>query len=164
MSSGARHTQVGVLVGVGCAMAFLAREGFEASAKSAVQAGLLVLAAAAAALLPDIDTKSRGQMIFYTILLVADVLLIFLDGKAVIGRGAFDGHRYAAYMGCLAMIPVISNHRGWTHRISTALVVSALVWFFAFKVYGGGEAPLFLGGAVLAGYMSHLALDREMSL
>ena len=55
-------------------------------------------------LFPDIDTNSIGQNIFFGLAFVADVLLI--------ATGRLEA---AAYLGLLAMTPIVGHHRGWTH-------------------------------------------------
>ena len=98
---------------------------------------------------PDVDTKSKGQQLFYSLFFVVDLVLI--------------GMRYtdqAAYLGLMCILPVLSRHRGWTHTVWAMLLVPSplLVLPFIFAP----ERPLaglpFYGAAVV-GYFSHLFLD-----
>ena len=110
--------------------------------------GLYVIAVLFA-LFPDIDTNSKGQDIFFGIAFIAEIALI-LTGK-------FEP---AAYLGLLAMTPIVGKHRGWTHSKLAVLLVPAPivvipylhnqhVWTLGALIYG----------AAVAGYFSHLLLD-----
>ena len=100
-------------------------------------------------LFPDVDTNSMGQNIFFGIAFVAEIVLIV--------AGKFEP---AAYLGLLAMTPIVGKHRGWTHSKLAMILVPApillipylhnhYVWTLGFLIYG----------AALAGYFSHLLLD-----
>src|SRR5687768_4000042 len=52
---------------------------------------------------PDIDTNSRGQDLFFLVAFLADIALIW--------TGRLEA---AAYLGLLAMTPIVGKHRGWT--------------------------------------------------
>lgn len=98
---------------------------------------------------PDIDTNSKGQDIFFGIAFVTDI--------ALIATGRMEA---AAFLGLLAMTPIISHHRGWTHsKVAMFLVPLPLLLVpylykpallpWAFLIYGAG----------VTGYFSHLLLD-----
>lgn len=100
-------------------------------------------------LFPDIDTNSKGQDIFFGIAFVAEVILIV--------TGKFEA---AAYLGLLAMTPIIGKHRGWTHSKLAMLLVplpilivpylhNRHVWTLGVLIYG----------SAVVGYFSHLLLD-----
>lgn len=101
------------------------------------------------ALWPDIDTNSKAQDIFFVTAFVCDILLIYF--------GRFEA---AAYLGLLAMTPIVSKHRGWTHNklamILVPLPILLLPWLY--EPQNLVPAGLFYGAA-LAGYFSHLLLD-----
>jgi hypothetical protein len=110
--------------------------------------GLYVLAVLFA-LWPDVDTNSIGQNIFFGIAFIADILLI--------ATGRFEA---AAYLGLLAMTPIVGKHRGWTHsRIAMVLVPAPIV--IVPYLHSPKLLPLclLLYGAAVAGYFSHLLLD-----
>ena len=65
------------------------------------------------ALWPDVDIKSIGQKLFYTIFFVTDVVLIFY----------FKELETAAYFGLLIILPILAKHRGWTHSRITAILL-----------------------------------------
>ena len=100
-------------------------------------------------LFPDVDTNSIGQNIFFGIAFVAMVVLIV--------AGKFEP---AAYLGLLAMTPIVGKHRGWTHHKLAMIFVPAPivlvpylhnqhVWTLGVLIYG----------AAVVGYFSHLLLD-----
>jgi hypothetical protein len=100
-------------------------------------------------LFPDVDTNSMGQNIFFGLAFVAEIVLIV--------AGKFEP---AAYLGLLAMTPIVGKHRGWTHSKLAMLLVPAPilvtpylhnqhVWTLGLLIYG----------AAVTGYFSHLLLD-----
>lgn len=101
------------------------------------------------ALFPDVDIKSKGQMLFYRIFIVLDVILI-----------AAGYYLEAALFGFLAMLPIISKHRGWTHTIWAMIAIPApilLVPIYLAGHYVSDGLPFYL--AAEAGYFSHLVAD-----
>lgn len=103
-------------------------------------------------LFPDIDTNSKGQNIFYGLALVADIALI-LSGRL----------EAAAYLGLLAMLPIVGHHRGWTHSFWAMLLIpapiAALMYLYDSRML---TAALLIYGASVAGYFSHLLLDGKV--
>lgn len=110
--------------------------------------GLYVIAVLFA-LFPDVDTNSMGQNIFFGVAFVAMIVLIV--------SGKFEP---AAYLGLLAMLPIIGKHRGWTHHKLTMFLVPAPILIIPYlhnqHVWTLG---LLIYGAAVAGYFSHLLLD-----
>lgn len=100
-------------------------------------------------LFPDVDTNSIGQNIFFGI---AFITMIFL-----IVAGKFEP---AAYLGLLAMTPIVGKHRGWTHHKLAMVLVPAPILIIPYlhnqHVWTLG---LLIYGAAVAGYFSHLLLD-----
>ena len=100
-------------------------------------------------LFPDVDTNSKGQGIFYWAIFLLDILLIY--------AGALQA---AAYLGLIAMLPVISHHRGWTHSKWAMFVIPLplviIPYLYSEKVLA---FSLVLYGAAVIGYFSHLLLD-----
>jgi len=98
---------------------------------------------------PDVDTNSKGQQIFYTIFFVTDVFLIVTER-----------FRAAAYLGLVALLPVLSRHRGWTHTWWAMLLVPSP--FLILPYLHMPERPLIglpFYGAAVTGYLSHLVID-----
>jgi membrane-bound metal-dependent hydrolase YbcI (DUF457 family) len=101
------------------------------------------------ALWPDIDTNSKGQNIFFGIAFVADILLI-VNGRL----------EAAAYLGLIAMTPIIGKHRGWTHTKWAMLLVPAPLIIIPYLYRPSVLQPaILLYGAAVVGYFSHLLLD-----
>jgi uncharacterized membrane protein len=98
---------------------------------------------------PDVDTNSKGQNIFFGIAFAADILLI--------ASGRLEA---AAYLGLLAMTPIIGKHRGWTHsKIAMLLVplpIAIVPYLYNPHIF---KLSLLFYGAAVAGYFSHLLLD-----
>lgn len=101
------------------------------------------------ALFPDVDIKSRGQLVFYRVFIVLDVILL-LAGEFTL----------AAYFGLLALVPIVSRHRGWTHSYAAMILVPMPVllvpMYLADHIVADG-VPLYLGA--VTGYFSHLLAD-----
>jgi len=103
----------------------------------------------AGSLFPDVDTDSKGQNLFYSILVVIDIYLI-------IKREYKD----AAILGFLALLPALGHHRGWTHTWWAMLLVPIPIVILSIVVfhYSWYTAIVFYSAASL-GYFSHLILD-----
>lgn len=111
-------------------------------------AGLFVIAVLFG-LFPDIDTNSKGQDVFFGIAFVAEIALI-LTGK-------FEP---AAYLGLLAMTPIVGKHRGWTHsKIAMLLVPLPIVLIPYLHNHHVWTLGLLIYGSAVAGYFSHLLFD-----
>ena len=105
------------------------------------------------ALWPDVDIKSIGQKLFYTIFFITDVVLIFY----------FKELETAAYFGLLIILPILAKHRGWTHWRSTAILLPAPLMLAPMYMYGGTlleGAPYYC--AAVTGYFSHLFFDKKL--
>ncbi len=101
------------------------------------------------ALFPDVDTNSKGQDIFIGTAFLVDILLI-LDGNL----------QAAAYLGFIAMLPIIGHHRGWTHRKWAMLAVPLPIILVPYLHSGDVlQISMIYYGAAVAGYFSHLLLD-----
>lgn len=104
------------------------------------------------ALFPDIDTNSKGQTLFYSLLLLLDGWLIYR--KMYI---------YAAWVGLLALIPVAGRHRGWVHSWWAMLVLPSPILgvpLLFMDTPWEQSLPFYL--AFVLGYFSHLLLDRTL--
>lgn len=103
-------------------------------------------------LFPDIDTNSKGQNIFYGLALAADIWLI-LDGRIVA----------AAFLGLLAMTPIVGKHRGWTHsKLAMVLIPLPIVLIPYLYDHAFLDTAFIVYGAAVTGYFSHLLLDGEI--
>jgi hypothetical protein len=100
-------------------------------------------------LFPDVDTNSMGQNIFFGIAFVAEIVLIV--------SGKFEP---AAYLGLLAMTPIVGKHRGWTHsKIAMVLVPAPILLIPYLHNHHVWTLGLLIYGAAVVGYFSHLLLD-----
>ena len=115
-----------------------------------IMLAVLVAISAMAALFPDTDTDSKGQNLYYGIMVVTDIALIINKQ-----------YQWAAILGLFAMFPALGHHRGWTHSwwamllVPTAII--ALPWIF-FRTPVEFTLPFYL--AAVTGYFSHLAMDK----
>jgi hypothetical protein len=155
------HVSAGCLAGAATtAIAFHA--GWADTWSEAAVSGALC---AAFALFPDLDTASRPQR------WAARVLVVVLAGLAWAGRW-----REAALVGLAALLPLLTHHRGWTHRWWAVPLVPLGVIVLWHALLGGGSfggGGAFTRGAIApvrehlpayaamcAGYALHLLLDR----
>lgn len=98
---------------------------------------------------PDIDTNSKAQDLFLSIAFISDILLI-LAGRL----------EAAAYLGLLAMTPIVGKHRGWTHKKITMFLVPLPIALVPYLYQSDNLVPaLLIYGAAFSGYFSHLLLD-----
>lgn len=98
---------------------------------------------------PDVDTNSKGQDVFFGIAFIVDILLI-VNGRV----------EAAAYLGLLAMTPILGKHRGWTHsKIAMVLVPLPIVLVPYWHRPDILTPCILLYGAAVVGYFSHLLLD-----
>lgn len=101
---------------------------------------------------PDVDTNSKGQDIFIGIAFISTILLILTS--------RFEA---AAYLGLIAMTPIVGRHRGWTHsKIAMILVPLPLFLLPLANLYEQPEVPFLIYGAAVVGYFSHLLLDGKI--
>lgn len=98
---------------------------------------------------PDVDTNSKGQDIFFGLAFIVDIILIWI--------GRLEA---AAYLGLLAMTPIVGKHRGWTHsRLAMLLIPLPIVLIPYVHNHNNLTFALLFYGAAVVGYFSHLLLD-----
>ena len=112
-----------------------------------------LLCALFGALFPDIDIKSRGQNIFYSLLAVFYAVVLML-GKIA----------WSPFFVVAALFPMIVSHRGLSHRVWFAVLVSigfglGLSTYCPSCTQAAYFNALFLG----VGMLSHLMLDKWIS-
>ena len=101
------HISGGLIAGGAALGAVLALGYFKTDIKTgAFLVGISLLGA----LFPDTDTDSKGQNLFYSILVVIDLYLL-----------ATKDYKTAAILGFCALLPALGHHRGWTHRCGNPL-------------------------------------------
>lgn len=101
------------------------------------------------ALFPDIDTKSQGQKLFYT--------LIFL---LIIGSIFYKKYLFGLLVAVCSFVPLFSNHRARFHSLWFALMLVALVSVLAITQFSLNATLVLRNGIFfLIGVYSHLVLD-----
>ena len=103
------------------------------------------------AIIPDMDTQSKGRNILYAAMALVDMALIW-----------HGWYKWAAILGFFSMLPAVGSHRGWTHTWWAMILVPllpAMVACHYFKADWRQVAPFYM--AVVLGYFSHLLLDRK---
>ena len=149
MASGKGHI-LGGLVFLWLFLTILANYFFVPSAME-----IIIFAAIAVmfSLWPDVDIKSIGQKVFYTIFFVTDAILVFY----------FQDYKTAAFFGLLIILPILSKHRGWTHSRLTAVLLPTPLLLVPMYVFEGSLAqgiPYYF--AAVTGYFSHLFFDKKL--
>ena len=100
-------------------------------------------------LFPDVDTNSKAQDIFFFIAFPVEALLVW-------------NHYFqaASYLGLIAMLPIVTHHRGWTHAKWAMVVVPLPIVLIPYLANDKVLAiSLVYYGAAVVGYFSHLLLD-----
>lgn len=104
-------------------------------------------------LFPDIDVKSKGQKIFYTL------LLFFLFYCLMM-------HRWDLFvmLSLLGIVPLLVRHRGLFHEIWFLLFLILGIVVCLISCHGQCEALFLANGTFFfAGCLSHVLLDRMVS-
>jgi len=105
------------------------------------------------ALFPDIDIKSKGQKLYYSIFFVLLLWLLYQ-------------HQFClfAVMSLLGIIPILVRHRGIFHHF-WFLLIMVLMMIGAIKIWCGSYATLLISNCwfFFVGSVSHVVLDRTVS-
>lgn len=114
-----------------------------------VQAAQWLISALAGCLFPDIDVKSKGQNLFYKIMLVILLGMIF-----------YGYHRPFMIVSVAAMVPMIVRHRGIFHKLWFIILLPTFFALFLAASYSKYEAIIFSNTIFFVlGAVSHLWLD-----
>lgn len=98
---------------------------------------------------PDVDTNSKAQDLFFGIAFICDLLLI-ANKQFVAG----------AFLGLIAMTPIVGTHRGWTHTKWAGVLVPLPIMIIPYLATKHvGDMAILLYTASVLGYFSHLLLD-----
>ncbi len=102
------------------------------------------------ALFPDIDVKSKGQKVFYTLLLFFLIYLVVVQNYCLFVSVSF-----------LGVVPILVRHRGVFHHIWFLLTI-ALVATLGVKSMCGSYENIMMANCwfFFAGSVSHVLLDR----
>lgn len=102
------------------------------------------------ALFPDIDVKSKGQKIFYSMLFVVLLLLLYAQMYC-----------FFAVSSVLGTLPMLVRHRGIFHHI-WFLLAMAIAGSCVVKIWCGPYSEMMMYNCwfFFAGALSHVVLDR----
>jgi hypothetical protein len=103
----------------------------------------------AGSLFPDIDVKSKGQNIFYKIILCLLLFMLF-----------YDYHRPFITISVAAMVPMIVRHRGIFHRLWFVISFPVVLALFLVTFYPLYQSTIMYNSLFfMIGAISHLWLD-----
>lgn len=117
------------------------------------------IATCAGALFPDVDTKSRGQRYFYTV--VVFFLLMSLWRAMQVPHEV----RLDIILGIviIALLPLLSRHRGFTHNPKFIVGMVFALWIILPSLFPTHASMLSLYVLFFgAGALSHILLDRGL--
>ncbi len=119
---------------------------------SPLTAGEWLLFALAGSLFPDIDIKSKGQKYFYWMIFILLCILTYTQRFIPL-----------AMISILAMIPMLTKHRGLFHRAWFIIGAPMLLWYTMSVQYPPITRPLFYDICFfISGALSHLWLDMGL--
>ncbi|MFA5998952.1 MAG: metal-dependent hydrolase [Candidatus Babeliales bacterium] len=105
------------------------------------------------ALFPDIDVKSKGQKVFYTLLLFFLIYLVAVQRYCLFVTVSF-----------LGIIPILVRHRGIFHHIWFLLAIAFGATLCVKSMCGSYEQVMINNcWFFFAGSVSHVVLDRTVS-
>ena len=143
---GYKGHMLGAFVFLGLSLMASAAAGFVFQPALVAQAAFFVFLGA---LFPDIDTKSKGQKLFYAVL-CAFIIGLFVYKKYYAGLA----------LALLGFLPLFSNHRALFHKFWFAgIVAGALMIGCAFYCPAYTNVGIRNGMFFLVGVLSHLILD-----
>jgi hypothetical protein len=117
---------------------------------SRLTAGEWLLCSLVGSLFPDVDIKSKGQKLFYSLLLIVLVVLIIKQRLDLL-----------AGLSLCAVVPLIVRHRGLFHNTLFIIALPFAVWFLMQSVFPDYKHVLLFDTMFfVAGAISHLILDR----
>jgi hypothetical protein len=109
-----------------------------------------LLATLAGALFPDIDTKSKGQKYFYSLIFVLFILLALRQRFEIIAACSF-----------IILSPLLVHHRGIFHHPLFLIIVPLVLWGFASTFLAPSLSQRLLYDVLffILGALSHIWLD-----
>ncbi len=115
-------------------------------------AGEWFLCALAGSLFPDIDIKSKGQKLFYSILFFSCILLLLYDNAHI-----------AAFLSVIACLPLLARHRGVFHQFWFVCTLSSIGAMFLYAWLPSCKTILWTDTLFFnAGVLSHIVLDKRL--
>ena len=114
-----------------------------------VEWGICVLCGA---LFPDIDIKSKGQLLFYHLFLIAACFLMI-----------FERWRCMSALVFLSYIPILSRHRGIFHNFWFITAIIGCLAYCSSSFYPCHSQRIYYDCAFfMLGVFSHLVLDKGL--
>jgi membrane-bound metal-dependent hydrolase YbcI (DUF457 family) len=108
-----------------------------------------LLCALLGSLFPDVDVKSKGQNIFYVALFIGSLILLYQQRYVTL-----------SYIAIVALIPLITRHRGLLHRFWFIILAIAGSAYALASWYPALSSRIYIdAGFFLIGAASHLYLD-----
>lgn len=105
------------------------------------------------ALFPDIDTKSKGQKFFYTLLCAACIALLLNQFYIMV-----------AFIATIAFLPLMVPHRGLFHNFWFIMVFIIMTSFMLITFFPLYKMSILKNAAFfMLGVLSHLLLDFGIS-
>lgn len=126
---------------------YLVTRSMTPSASALIEWGCFALAGS---LFPDIDIKSKGQKLFFTILVI---LMIY-----VLLQKRYD---IASLLALIAMLPLLSQHRGLFHKLWFVILAPACIGWMLCGLYVPACSTIIFYDVLffVTGAVSHLWLD-----
>jgi len=147
------RTHVGGGIVIYCLLVVLLSSRLFFSTLSFLTAFEWFVCAVLGSLFPDIDTKSKGQLLLYRF--IAIVLLYFVIQRKLV---AF------VWVSLLAMVPLLVRHRGIFHSVWFVITLGFGTALFVASLYPKLQQKLLFDAAFfVAGALSHIFLDRLVS-
>lgn len=100
-------------------------------------------------LLPDMDIKSKGSKIFFTIILIITTYLAYIQE-----------YKIALTIFTLSLIPQLFPHRKFTHSTIFAILFPIPVYYIFSHFNIQIEYFIMFYISALLGYLSHIILDK----
>lgn len=130
-----------------CVVVLIISKTYQPTLITALQWFLLTIVGS---LFPDVDIKSKGQGIFYRVILICLVLLYFQQNWELFAATSF-----------VAMLPLLVRHRGLFHTIWFVVAVPFVLASFVAQSFPQHTTLLMLDAVFFAsGAISHIVLDR----
>lgn len=130
-----------------CAVALVVSKTYPPTPITALQWFLLTIVGA---LFPDVDIKSKGQGIFYRVILLCLILLYVQKNWELFAATSF-----------VAMVPLLVRHRGIFHNIWFVILVPFALAYCVAQSFPQHTLLLLLDATFFAaGAVSHIMLDR----
>lgn len=101
-------------------------------------------------LYPDIDTKSKGQWLFYRIIVIMIITCLLYGSFTLL-----------ACISVMSLLPILVRHRGIFHKPWFILFTTLLFYFLVVTIFPGHKHSIIMDCLFfLIGALSHVWLDK----